>query len=80
MTLWTPTWSIQIDSVEYKNVALANVNIGCGRTDIYEQAIAGYCNLTLINLDDSAINPKINSGVTVFVDDANGDPIAIFGG
>jgi hypothetical protein len=80
MTLWTPTWSIQIDGAEYKNVALANLNLGSGRTDIYTQAIAGYCNLTLINLDDSGIDPQINSSVTVFVDDSNGDPVAIFGG
>jgi hypothetical protein len=80
MTIWTPTWSIQIDGAEYKDVALANLNLGSGRTDIYEQAIAGYCNLTLINLDDSGIDPQINSGVTVFVDDSNGDPVPIFGG
>jgi len=80
MSIWTPTWSIQIDDLEYKNVTLANVNIGSGRTDIYEQAIAGYCNLTLINLDDSGIDPQINSSVTVFIDDSNGDPVAIFGG
>ena len=60
MSLWTPTWSIEIDGVEYKDVALANLNIGSGRNDIYTQAIAGYCNLTLINLDDSGINPTIN--------------------
>jgi hypothetical protein len=80
MTIWTPTWSIEIDGVEYKNVTLANLNIGSGRTDIYTQAIAGYCNLTLINLNDSGINPTINSGVTVFVNDSNGDPVALFGG
>jgi hypothetical protein len=80
MSLWTPTWSIDIDGVEYKNVTLANLNIGSGRTDIYEQAIAGYCNLTLINLDDSSIIVGINSAVTVYIDDSNGDPIAIFGG
>lgn len=80
MSLWTPTWSIQIDNLEYKNVTLANLTIGCGRTDIYEQAIAGYCNLTLVNLDDSGIDPQINSGVTLFIDDSNGDPIALFGG
>jgi len=61
MTLWTPTWSIEIDGVEYKDVALANLTIGSGRTDIYSQAIAGYCNLTLINLDDSNITAEINS-------------------
>ena len=80
MSLWTPTWSIDIDGVEYKNVTLANVNLGSGRTDIYSQAIAGYCNLTLINLDDSNIVIGINSAVTVYIDDSNGDPVALFGG
>lgn len=80
MSLWTPVWSVEIDGVEYKDVALANLNIGSGRTDIYSQAIAGYLNLTLINLDDSNIVAGINSAVTVYVDDSNGDPVAIFGG
>lgn len=80
MTLWTPTWSVEIDGVEYKDVALSNLNIGAGRNDIYTQAIAGYCNLTLINLDDSGINPTINSGVTVYVNDSTGTPVALFGG
>ena len=80
MTLWTPTWSIDIDGVEYKDVALANLNIGSGRTDIYEQAIAGYCNLTLINLDDSNITAGINSAVTVYVNNSSGTPVALFGG
>lgn len=80
MSQWTPAWSIDIDGVEYKNVTLANLNLGSGRTDIYSQAIAGYCNLTLINLDDSNITAGINSAVTVYIDDSNGDPVAIFGG
>jgi hypothetical protein len=80
MTIWTPTWSVEIDGVEYKDVALTNLNIGAGRNDIYTQAIASYCNLTLINLDDSGIAPTINSGVTVFVNDSTGTPVAIFGG
>ena len=80
MTLWTPTWSVEIDGVEYKDVALANLNMGSGRNDIYSQAIAGYLNLTLINLDDSSITAEINSSVTVYIDDSNGDPVAIFGG
>ena len=80
MTLWTPTWSIDIDGVEYKNVTLANLNIGSGRTDIYTQAIAGYLNLTLINFDDSNITAGINSAVTVYVNNSSGTPVALFGG
>ena len=80
MSLWTPVWSVEIDGVEYKDVALANLNIGSGRTDIYTQAIAGYCNLTLINLDESAITAQVNSAVTVYVNDSTGNPVALFGG
>lgn len=80
MTLWTPIWSVEIDGVEYKQVSLANLTIGCGRTDIYSQAIAGYLNLTLINLDNSTITVGINSAVTVYVDDSSGNPVALFGG
>lgn len=80
MTVWTPTWSVEIDGVEYKDVSLANLNLGAGRNDIYTQAIAGYCNLTLINLDDSGIDPTINSAVTVYVNDSTDTPVALFGG
>lgn len=80
MSLWTPVWSVEIDGVEYKDVALANLTIASGRTDIYSQAVAGYLNLTLINLDGSAITAEINSGVTVYVNDSTGTPVALFGG
>jgi hypothetical protein len=80
MTVWTPSWSVEIDGTEYKNVTLANLVIGSGRSDIYTQAIAGYLNVTLINLDDSAIAAAINSGVTIYVNDSTGTPVALFGG
>lgn len=80
MTLWNPTWSLEIDGVEYKDVTLANINLGSGRTDIYTQAIAGYLNITLINLDDSVITAEINSAVTLYVNNSSGTLIPIFGG
>jgi hypothetical protein len=80
MTIWIPTWSIKIDGVEYKDVTLTNLNLGSGRNDIYTQAIAGYCNLTLIDLYDTGFAPTINSSVTIYVNDSNGDPVALFGG
>lgn len=80
MSLWTPVWSVEIDGVEYKDVALANLTIASGRTDIYSQAIAGYLSLKLVNLDGSAITAGINSSVIVFVNDSTGTPVALFGG
>ena len=80
MTLWTPTWSIQIDGVEYKDVTLSNLTIGSGRTDIYSQAVAGYLNLQLIELDGAAVTAGINSAITVYINDSTDTPIPIFGG
>jgi hypothetical protein len=80
MTLWNPVWSIEIDGVQYSNVTLANLTIQSGRTDIYSQAIAGYLSIQILNLDQSAIVPTINSGITVYVEDSTGTPKPIFGG
>ena len=80
MTQWTPVWSVLIDGVEYRSVTLANLSIQSGRTDIYEQAVAGYCNVSLINLDGSAVLAQINSSITIFVQDSTATPVPIFGG
>jgi hypothetical protein len=80
MTLWTPVWSVLIDGVEYKNITLANLTIESGRRDIYQQAVAGYCNLSILNIDDQPIVVNINSGITVFVQNSTATPVAIFGG
>ena len=80
MSLWTPVWSVLIDGVEYKNITLANLTIESGRRDIYQQAVAGYCSLSILNIDDDPITVEINSGITVFVEDSTATPVAIFGG
>ena len=80
MTLWTPVWSVLIDGVEYKNITLATLTIESGRRDIYQQAVAGYCNLSILNIDDQAITVDINSGITVYVQNSAATPVAIFGG
>lgn len=80
MSQWTPVWSVLIDGVEYNNVTLANLTIESGRTDIYQQAAAGYLSISVVNLDASPIVAEINSGITVYVEDSAGDPVPIFGG
>ena len=80
MSQWTPVWSVLIDGVEYKNITLANLTIESGRRDIYQQAVAGYCNLSILNIDDQPVTVEINSGITVFVQNSAATPVAIFGG
>ncbi len=80
MTHWTPVWLIEIDGVEYTSAVLANLTIRSGRTNIYEQAQAGYVNLELLDVNQTAIPVSINSTIGVSVKDTSGTFVAIFGG
>jgi hypothetical protein len=80
MTQWNPVWKVEIDSIEYTEAVLANLTIRSGRTNIYEQAQAGYVNLQLIDLSQSTIPVSINSNITVLIQDTSATFIPIFGG
>jgi len=80
MTQWSPVWNVEIDGVEYTDAVLANLTIRSGRTNIYEQAQAGYVNLQLIDVNQTAIPVNINSTITVEIQDTSGTFVPIFGG
>ncbi len=80
MTQWSPVWKVTIDGVEYTDAVLANLTIRSGRTNIYEQAQAGYVNLQLLDVNQVAIPVEINSTISVQVQDTTGTYVPIFGG
>lgn len=80
MTQWTPVWLVEIDGVAYTDAVLANLTIRSGRTNIYEQAQAGYVNLQLLDINQATIPVSINSSITVQVQDTSATYVAIFGG
>ena len=80
MTQWNPVWKIEIDGVEYTDAVLANLTIRSGRTNIYEQAQAGYVNLQVIDISQSTIPVSINSTISVQIKDTSNAFISIFGG
>lgn len=80
MTQWTPVWLVEIDGVAYTDAVLANLTIRSGRTNIYEQAQAGYVNLQLLDVNQATIPVSINSSITVQVQDTSATYVAIFGG
>jgi hypothetical protein len=80
MTQWSPVWKVEIDGVEYTTAVLANLSITSGRTNIYEQAQAGYVNVQLIDVNQTAIPVSINSTISVQVKNTSGTFVAIFGG
>ena len=80
MTQWAPIWKVTIDGVEYTDAILANLTIQSGRTNIYEQAQAGYANIQLIDLNQSTIPVNINSNISIQVQDTSAAYVPIFGG
>ena len=81
MTAWTPDWAVSINGAgDVTNVTLANLTITSGREDIYSQPYAGYCNIELINLNESAINIDVNDAVVIKVKDSTGTYVNLFGG
>jgi len=59
MTAWTPTYKIQVDGDEVTDVTIANLVVTSGRTDINQQPVAGYCQLQLINFNNSAYTSQL---------------------
>ena len=80
MTLFNPVWRVTIGGVQYQTAILANLTIQSGRTNIYEQAQAGYTNLEIINLDQSNVTIGINDSLTIELQDSTATFVPIFGG
>ena len=79
MTAYTPDYRILVNSVELTSVTIADLTITSGRTDIYQQPVAGYCQLTLLNLDNSSYDFTVGTGITVEVTNLVGTYIPILG-
>ena len=80
MTQWAPVWRVKIDGVDVTDSVLANLTITSGRTNIYEQAQAGYCSVNLIIFNQAALPYEINDTISIEVQDTSAVYVPIFGG
>ena len=80
MTIFNPVWKVIINGVQYQSAVLANLTITSGRTNIYEQAQAGYINIELINLDQTNVPIEINNSLTIELQNSAATYVPIFGG
>jgi hypothetical protein len=80
MTAYTPDYKVLVGGVELTQVTIADLTITSGRTDIYQQPVAGYCQLQLLNFDNSSYDFTVGTGLTVEVTNSIGTYIPIFGG
>ena len=80
MTQWAPVWRVKIDGTDVTDSVLANLTITSGRTNIYEQAQAGYCSVNLIVFGQAALPYEINDTISIEVQDTSAIYVPIFGG
>jgi hypothetical protein len=80
MTLWQPEWRILIDTVDYSSSTLANLNITSGRTSIYEQPVAGYGYVELINFDNTNYPFTVGADILISIKDSSGTYVDLYGG
>ena len=80
MTLWNPEYRVKVNGYTVTGATLAGLTITSGRTDIYAQPQAGYCQLSLLETNESSVAYEINMPLTVEVKDSGGTYVYLFGG
>jgi hypothetical protein len=80
MSLWNPEYQILIDNVDYSSSTIANLTITSGRTSIYEQPVAGYCSVELINFDNVDYPWTVGTDILISIKDSSGAYVNLFGG
>jgi hypothetical protein len=80
MSLWNPEYQILINGVDYSSSTIANLTITSGRTSIYEQPVAGYCSVELINFQNIDYPFTVGTDILISIKDSTGTFVNLFGG
>ena len=80
MSNWDPDWKILVDGNDYTSATVANVTISRGRSSIYEQPVAGYCYLQLIDVNGDSFDLEIGHQIAVELKNSAGNYIPVYGG
>ncbi len=80
MTAFSPVYRVKVNGSTVTGATLSGLTITSGRTDIYSQPVAGYCNVTLIETAEAAVPYEINDAVTIEVQDSTATYVNLFGG
>ena len=80
MTAWSPVYRVKVNGSTVTSATLSGLTITSGRDDIYQQPLAGYCSLTLIETAEASVPYEINDAVTIEVKDSTATYVNLFGG
>jgi hypothetical protein len=80
MSVFDPDWKLTVGGVDYTNIAISDVQHQAGRSDIYQQALPSYMQVTLVALNNQTLPFDINDSFDLQVKDSTGSYVSLFGG
>jgi hypothetical protein len=80
MTVFTPDWKLTVGGVDYTDITISDVQHAAGRTDIYQQSLPSYMQVTLVALNNQTLPFDINDSFDLQVKDSTGSYVSLFGG
>ncbi len=75
---WLPEWRVTVGDDVYTSVT--SVSFASGRLDIDRQATAGYCQVEIINSDNSPFTINVTEPITLELKNTSGTYVTVFGG
>ena len=75
---WLPEWRVTVGDDVYTTVT--SVSFASGRLDIDRQPTAGYCQVTIINTDNTPFTINVTEPVTLELKNSSGTYVTVFGG
>jgi hypothetical protein len=75
---WLPEWRVTVGDDVYTTVT--SVSYASGRLDIDRQATAGYCQVTIVNTDNSPFTINVTEPITLELKNSSGTYVTVFGG
>jgi hypothetical protein len=80
MTVFTPDWKLTVGGVDYTDIVISDIQHQAGRSDIYQQALPSYMQVTLVALNNQTLPFDINDSFDLQVKDSSGSYVNLFGG
>ena len=80
MMPWSPQPTITVNGISRNSVTLTDVQIFYGRNSVWEQARAGYAQISVINNSDTDFSFDMNQTVSIKVKNTSSSDITLFTG
>ena len=80
MSVFTPDWKLTVGGVDYTDITISDVQHQAGRSDIYQQSLPSYMQVTLVALNNQTLPFDINDSFDLQVKDSTGSYVSLFGG